>query len=164
MLIKSEGSKPKKFIIGISGFVVALTLLIPATLDLHKTANSNEFDLITTRNVLSIGQSGGLAVINGDDYYTDFTVTANNDCICINNNIYTASKIGVCTLTVAFDDQIRTVDITVDNKANTNKTVYISPTGGRYHISSNHAGDTAIKITEEEALQSGKTPCKICWK
>lgn len=41
-------------------------------------------------------------------------------------------------------------------------TVYITPTGVRYHISAKCAGDNAIKTTLDEAVSQGYTPCGRC--
>lgn len=41
-------------------------------------------------------------------------------------------------------------------------TVYITPTGARYHISAKCAGDNAIKTTLDEAVSQGYTPCGRC--
>lgn len=41
-------------------------------------------------------------------------------------------------------------------------TVYITPTGARYHISAKCAGDNAIETTLDEATSQGYTPCGRC--
>lgn len=41
-------------------------------------------------------------------------------------------------------------------------TVYITPTGARYHISAKCAGDNAIETTLDEATSQGYTPCGLC--
>ena len=41
-------------------------------------------------------------------------------------------------------------------------TVYITPTGARYHNSAKCAGDNAIETTLDEATSQGYTPCGRC--
>lgn len=41
-------------------------------------------------------------------------------------------------------------------------TVYVTPTGKRYHYSSSCAGKNARAVTIDQAISSGKTPCKKC--
>ncbi len=43
-----------------------------------------------------------------------------------------------------------------------NRTIYITPTGKRYHYDGNCNGGTYIKSTLEEAIRRGLTPCKKC--
>lgn len=42
------------------------------------------------------------------------------------------------------------------------RTVYITPTGKRYHYDSNCNGGTYIRSTLQEALRRGLTPCNKC--
>ena len=163
-LFLSEKKYWQKIVLSVLGGIIFILLLLPAVLQRNKTVDLNEFGPIITRHELSIGQTGGIGLANDTVYYTDFTVTADNQCLKIDDNTYTAVEAGLCTLTIKFEDQIRTVLITVTDANNTNDTVYASPTGERYHATLNHAGKAGIAMTEEEALQSGKTPCKICWK
>lgn len=44
------------------------------------------------------------------------------------------------------------------------RTVYITPTGKRYHYSSSCAGENAISISISDAQEKGYTPCKTCTK
>lgn len=50
-----------------------------------------------------------------------------------------------------------------DNK-NNNRTVYITPTGKRYHYSSECAGKNAEATTKDKAEHQGFTPCQKCVK
>lgn len=42
------------------------------------------------------------------------------------------------------------------------RTIYITPTGQRYHYSKNCAGHNATEVTLKQAEGLGKTPCKNC--
>ena len=44
----------------------------------------------------------------------------------------------------------------------TSRTVYITPTGARYHYSARCAGDNAIETTLDQAQAQGYTPCGRC--
>lgn len=44
----------------------------------------------------------------------------------------------------------------------TSRTVYITPTGARYHYSAKCAGDNAIETTLDQAQAQGYTPCGRC--
>jgi len=64
-----------------------------------------------------------------------------------------------------------TVDITTSDVADFDDTenfqddfvyVYVTPTGEKYHLSSNCAGDTGMCITLEEAVAKEYEPCKRC--
>ncbi len=162
-LIRSDKYRWQKYTLGLVGAILFFALLLTAFIRFNPPPMSNTFDLIVTRKTLSIGQSGGLCIANDVTYYTDFNVSTDNDCLTVKNNIYTAVEEGVCTLSVFFNDQIRTISITITGEDKTDEFVYASPTGERYHSNAKHAGKTAIKMTEEDALQSQKTPCKICW-
>jgi len=162
--IKSEKPTGHKWFYCTIGLLAFIGLLLPATIQPPEPPPCKDFDITASRTALAVGQSGGLSVTAKDHYYTDFTVESNNDVVIVQNNIYTAQKEGTCTLTITFENEVRTIEILVTGTDHTNEIVYASPTGQRYHRSSNHAGKNAMKFTEEEALQSGKTPCKICWK
>lgn len=164
LLMRSERPRKTKWIMSACGFMVFAGLLSVAFTGLQKRPANTDFQLIVTRPVLSIGQSGGLAVTTGDFYYTDFSVTAENDILSVHHNVYTAQQTGYCILRVVFADECRTIGILVDDGPATDQRVFASPSGQRYHKSASHAGKNAVEITEEEALQSGKTPCKICYK
>lgn len=41
-------------------------------------------------------------------------------------------------------------------------TVYVTPSGKKYHYSASCGGDNSYETTLEEALSEGKTPCKKC--
>ncbi|MBQ7935616.1 MAG: hypothetical protein IJ333_04640 [Clostridia bacterium] len=163
LLIKSYHTVPHKWWMGICGAFIFIVLLTPAVINFAKTPHPEDFDLTITRTTLSVGQSAGLAVTADDHYYNDFSVNVNNDVLSVHGNTFTAVKPGKCLLSVQFEQETRTAEITVNEEKRTDETVYASPTGQRYHSSPNHAGSTVVILTEEEALQSGKTPCKICW-
>lgn len=164
-LIKSEIKKPFKWIIASVGALIFIGLLSLASLYRPQSVDPNLFVVSVTRNTLSPGQSGGLIVTNDQKYYTDYTVKAENDVLKLNGSVYTAHRPGECTLTVTFDDQTRTVKIKVNDTPGTNHIISASPNGTRYHlVTAKHAGKKAVEMTEEDALMSGKTPCKTCFK
>jgi len=164
-LIKSEIKNPFKWILASGCALIFIGLLCLALLNRHQPVNPDLFDVSVTRNTLSPGQSGGLVVTYDQRYYTDYSVKAENDVLQLNGSVYTAHNPGECTLTVAFADQTRTARITVNDAPGTNRTILASPNGTRYHMpTAKHAGKKAIKMTEEDALLSGKTPCKTCFK
>ncbi len=149
---------------GCCGFLICTGMLSLALLGRESLQEAQDFTVTLTRSTLSPGQSGGVAVTHGAVYYTPFTVTADNDVLTVKNGVYTAVKPGTCQLTVTFGQEIQTVTVTVTHSPGTDSIVYASPTGERYHKTRSHAGSNAVSMTEEEALQSGKTPCKTCFK
>ncbi|MBR0027843.1 MAG: hypothetical protein IJP58_04270, partial [Clostridia bacterium] len=48
------------------------------------------------------------------------------------------------------------------NDDQSSKTVYITPSGKRYHYSKRCAGKNAIATTKSDALASGRDACKKC--
>ena len=164
LLFKSELSKRVKLIIGFSGTVINLLLLSFAFTFTPTQINSNKFNAVATRTELSVGQSGGLAVTDGKNYINAFTVTTDSNILKLHDSTYTAAKEGTAILTVQYADQQQKIQITVNDQRPTDSTVYSSATAERYHKKQSHSGKKAVAMTEEEALQSGKTPCKICYQ
>lgn len=164
-LICSERSSKFKWFAGFGGCLIFCCLLSFAFLGQPKEVDPSTFQVSITRETLSVGQSGGLLITNGDQYCTSYDIIAENDVLAVKNNLYTAQKPGKCTLTVSFGEETRTIEILVNDEPGTDSTVLASPTGERYHlITAAHAGKKAVKMTEEDALQSGKSPCKNCFK
>ncbi len=164
-LIRSELQKAKKWLIGTIGLFVFTAFLTLAFLNQPHPVDASQFQLIVTRETLSVGQSGGFTIANDHQYITDYRIEQSNDTLKLQDSIYTAIKPGKCTLTATFSGIEKTVEITVNDNTKTDSIVLASPQGERYHIdSAKHAGKKALKMTEEEALLSGKTPCKICYK
>lgn len=164
LLIKSNKTIRQKWVMALTGLLIFCALLFPAFLRTDPFPKETAFDLTVTRQNLTVGQSGGLSVTTDHFYYTDYTVECNNNILKIDNNIYTAVNIGSCLVSVSFGNETRSVEITVTEGNATDQTVYASPTGNRYHLIKSHAGANGLPFTEEEALLSGKTPCKVCWK
>ncbi len=166
LLLRSPLNKKIKWIAAIAGAILFIGMLSLSLLGRQQdTFNTDQFELLATRYNLSIGQSGGLALYNNENYYCDFKVESDNtDILEVRGNLYTAKAPGKCTLTVTFLDEVRKMQITVYEKPDTSATVYITPHGERYHINQKHAGETALAVTEEDALMSSKTPCKLCYK
>ena len=155
----------QKWVMSISGLLIFSGLLSLALLSPIKPVDPHSFQVTVTRETMSVGQSGGFLITNGDEYYTDFTAKASNRCLDVQNNLYTATAPGSCTLEISFASATRTVALEVPNEPATDSIVLASPSGTRYHLpSAAHAGKHAIEMTEEEALQSQKTPCKNCYK
>ena len=163
LLISDQPSK-QKWIMGLCGLLIFLLLISIAFLYPSKSAQIHSFDLVVTKNELTVGQSGGLAVIAGTRYLTEYTVSANSDVLAINNNVYTAQRIGSALLTVSHNGIKKSIQINVIEGNSSIETVYFSPTGKRYHKNAEHAGKNAIEMTEEDALQAQKSPCKVCYK
>ncbi|MBQ8894286.1 MAG: hypothetical protein IJ043_07750 [Clostridia bacterium] len=164
-LLRSELKGKSKCFIGICGGMIFLALLSPALLNRPKPVDPADFHLIVTRPTLSVGQSGGFIITNGKEYYTDFTAETENNLIKVHNNLYTAVQPGICTLKVTFEDEVRTVTLEVADGPGTDTLVLTSPSGERYHLTTaKHAGKRAVEMTEEEALRSGKSPCKTCYQ
>lgn len=163
-LILSDKRPWQKTVLSLMGAAVFAALLLPALIRSEAPIDPDAFEIIATRKTLTVGQSGGLAVANDTVYHTDFQVSPENECLEVKDNIYTAAKEGTCILTVSFRDQVRQIAITVTDGERTDETVYASPTGERYHANKKHGGKNAVQMTEEEALCSNKTPCKICWE
>lgn len=165
LLIKSAFSAKCKWFMGTISAIVFTALLSLGLVGHITPSDPANFQLTATRTTLSVGQSGGFIITNGNEYYTDYTVSPENDVLELNHNLYTAVKPGHCTLTATFENETRTIEITVDDAPATDSIVLTSPNGERYHLqTANHAGKRAVEMTEEEALRSGKTPCKNCYK
>ena len=163
-LIISDHPAKKKVLMGLAGGLIFTALLTTAFIGLPKNDEITALELAVTKDRLTVGQSGGFSVHSSGDLITDFEVTASNDNILINDNVYTALKKGTTTIYITADDIKTTFTVTVVEGPVTDSIVYLSPTGSRYHDSLTHAGKNAIEMTEEEALRTGKTPCQICYK
>ncbi len=165
LLLKADQKIFHKIIISIGSLLIFIALLSTAMLTFHKEPSADTFEIIATRKELSVGESGGFCISTNDHYIADYAITcSDSEVLSVKNNLYTALKSGVCTITVHYKNTSKSIQIQVNTNTATNKTVYASPTGQRYHSSITHGGKSAIPFSEEEALQSGKTPCKICWK
>ncbi len=163
ILILSEMKKSVKILMAGIGLLVAAGLLLTAALTFDPKPYDPQFDMVLSRETLLIGQSGGVAICDGNHYYADFDLEAENDVITVENGIYTANRKGSCKLTAYFDGKSLSETIIVDDTGKTNEIVFASPTGERYHNNQKHGGKNALELTEEEALMSGKSPCKICY-
>ena len=163
-LFSSELSRSKKWVIGTCSLALFIGLLSLIFINLPQQHHPEEFNVVITRPKLSVGQSGGLAVTNGESYITDFSVQTDNGILDIHDSVYTAAAPGTCTLTVSFYEITHKIKITVLEGPSTESLVFASPTGERYHRNKEHGGKYAVSMTEEEALRSDKTPCKICYK
>ncbi len=164
-LIRSDLYKSKKWLIGAIGLFVFTAFLSLALLNRPRPVDPSQFQLIVTRETLSVGQSGGIIIANDDQYVTDYTINPSNDVIKVQDSAYTANKPGKCTLNVTFLGIEQSIEITVNDNTQTDSVVLASPKGERYHLpTAKHAGKKAVEMTEEEALLSGKTPCKSCYK
>lgn len=163
-LLRSELPAKRKCLLGSTGAIFFILLLIPAAAIRSDPVKAEDFQLHVTREELSVGQSGGFYITDGSVYCNAFSAAVDNDVLYLQDNLYTASRPGQCTLTVFFGEEERKIRITVNDEPKTGNTVLASPSGTRYHrAAAAHAGSKAVEMTEEEALQSGKTPCKICY-
>lgn len=163
-LVRSELKVQIKWLLGTAGLFVFTLLLSLAFFHTPSTIDLSKIQLHITRETLTVGQSGGFVLTDGATYRTDYTAHSNDECISLNGSAYTAIKPGKALLTVSFEDEIRTIEITVQEGAGTDTFVLASPSSERYHsTNAKHAGKKAVTMTEEEALRSGKTPCKTCF-
>lgn len=164
LLILTDHPARRKIIMAVSGGILFLMLLATTFFGIPKAEEYGELEVVITKDQLTVGQSGGFTVQRGKKIVGDFKARASNGNLQINDNIYTALKEGSTTVTVQAQGLEETFEINVIPGIATDSTVYLSPTGERYHKTDSHAGHNAITMTEEEALRSGKTPCKICYK
>ncbi len=164
-LINSERSAKFKWIAGIGSCLVFLGMLSLALLTRPQAVDPAHFHVSVTRETLSVGQSGGFVITDGDRYCTAYTVATENSLLNVEDNLYTAVRPGICTLTISFGEEVRTVKIKIIEGQGTDSIVLSSPSSERYHLNTaKHAGKKAVEMTEEDALQSGKTPCKNCFR
>ncbi len=164
LVFLSSQSAKRKWILSTIGLLASILLFSAALLPCIKEENSNEIEIIATRQELTVGQSGGFAVAANNAIATDFEIHAQNDILTVHDNIYTAVRPGKCELTITCGNATKSIEISVTDGTRTDETVYTSPTANRYHSRQTHAGKRAFKMTEEDALQSGKTPCMVCYK
>ena len=163
-LLLSDQSPKRKWLMGSIGLILFASILSLSFLFPPNGANIDDFDIIVTRDTLTVGQSGGLLISNDERYITDYTITSESDILLVNDNIYTAQRVGTSCLTISSNGIRKSVEIHVIEGESTLETVYASTSGKRYHKVKSHAGKNAIDLTEEDALQSNKTPCSICYK
>ncbi len=164
ILIISDQPTKRKWILGAVGLLLFLSIL---SLSFLFPANKNkldDFDIFVSRETLTIGQSGGLFLTNKAKYLTEYTITCDSDILSLNNNVYTAKRVGSARLIATANGITKSVCISVIEGESTLETVYASPSGSRYHKTASHAGKNAVEMTEEDALQSQKTPCLTCYK
>lgn len=164
LVILSNQTVKRKWLLCIIGLLASTLLLLTALFPISQKKAAENLEIIATRNELSIGQSGGFSVASNDAIETEFKVHPQNDCLTVHDNIYTAVKPGKCELKITCGEKTKSIEILVTEEDRTDETVFSSPTASRYHSKQTHAGKNNLKMTEEDALQSGKTPCMICYK
>lgn len=163
-LLISEHTTKKKLLMATIGALVFTALLATVFFGIPEETPITNLDLTVTKEQLTVGQSGGFAVYSANRIITDFEAAPNNDCISINDNVFTATKVGSSVIKVQANGLETSFTVTITEGIATDSIVYLSPTGKRYHKTVSHSGINAIEMTEEEALRTGKTPCKICYK
>ncbi len=163
-LIISDQPAKRKWLLGTTGFLLFLSILFLSFLFPPNKITIDNFDIYASRETLTVGQSGGIFISNEEKYLTDFTVSSDSDILSLNHNIYTAQRVGSACLFVSTEGITKSIYIDVIEGESTLETVYASPSGKRYHKIESHAGKNAIEMTEEDALQSQKTPCLTCYK
>lgn len=163
-LLKSDQPKKQKMILASVGLILFSSILSLSFLFPAKENKIDDFDVYVTKDQLTIGQSGGIFLIDGAKYLTEYTVSTDSDVLSVNNNVYTAHQVGSAQLVIARNGIEKRVKIDVVDGDSTLETVYFSPSAKRYHKTKSHAGKNAIEMTEEDALQSQKTPCLTCYK
>ena len=163
-LVRSDQPTKRKWIFASAGLILFLSILSLSFLFPAKETAIDDFEAFATRDQLTVGQSGGIFLTDGTKYITEFTVSADSDVLSLNNNVYTAQQVGTAQLVISSNGIEKRIKIDVIEGDSTLETVYASPSGKRYHKNKSHAGKNAIEMTEEDALQSQKTPCLICYK
>ncbi len=163
LLISDQPTK-RKWLFGTIGFSHFLSVLFLSFLFPPSETTIDNFDIYASRETLTVGQSGGIFISNNEKYLTDFTVSSDSDILSLNNNVYTAQRVGSARLLISTDGITKSIYIDVVDGESTLETVYASPSGKRFHKILSHAGKNAIEMTEEDALQSQKTPCLTCYK
>ncbi|MBQ6823495.1 MAG: hypothetical protein IJP27_02485 [Clostridia bacterium] len=164
-MIRSELQSKTKWILGTVGGIAFCGLLSLALIHPSIPKHSSPYELIATRTELAVGESGGFIITNGEDYITDYHAEADTNLLMLNGNSYTALFPGECILTVSHGDQCHSIPIRVIDAPGKDTIVLASPNGEKYHkTTAKHAGKYATQITEEEALQSEKSPCMVCYR
>ncbi len=163
-LIRSDQPAKRKWILASAGSILFLSILSLSFLFPAKETTIDDFDVYATREQLTVGESGGIFLTDGTKYITEYTVSADSDVLSLNNNVYTAQQVGSAQLVVSSNGIEKQIQVDVVEGDSTLETVYFSPSGKRYHKNKSHAGKNSIEMIEEDALQSQKTPCSICYK
>lgn len=163
LLLKSDCKKKYKFIFSILGAVLFIALTVSLGAIKSKTPPP-DYQLIVSKDTLKVGESGSLAVMDGKHLYSDISIEAENDCLSLQGTVFTAEKIGTCLLTATYGEEQGTVEIHITADEGGNEVVYCSANGAKYHRTKSHGGKNSIEMSREDAEQSAKTPCKICYR
>ena len=123
----------------------------------------DDFQIMISQDALKVGQSSSIVCIGNNSIKEKIQLTADNDCVSINNSIITAEKIGECILTAKAGNQIAEFPIRITADEGGNEIVYLTQNGTRYHRIKEHCKKNILSMTQEEAILSGKTPCKNCY-
>lgn len=163
-LILSELPGKRKVLFAAIGLTIFVLLVSLAFLNKPNAITFDDFQVYATRNELSLGQSGGLLIAAEDDtILTNYSIQTTKE-LKLSGTVYTAQKCGNAKITITANNKEKEVEILINDTAPVNETVFLSPTGKRYHKTKSHAGKNSIPMLEEEAIQSAKTPCLICYK
>lgn len=164
-LLLSNQTRGRKLLFAIIGTVVFTLLLSLALLPcVLRNSKTPSFRVNLTKTELHIGESGGFSITDGNILLADFDAKTDENILKISNNTYTALKSGEATLTIIYNGKNEEFKIKVTDTEDRSDIVFLSPKAKRYHSHKSHAGKNAVEMTEEEAILSGKTPCKICYK
>lgn len=163
-LLRSDHPTKRKWMLGSVGLFLFLSLLTIAFLLPTSKSYIDDFEIYASRKTLTVGQSGGIFIFDDDRYPSNFTVSCDSDILSLNHNVYTAQHVGSARLLISSAGITKSIYIHVVEGDSTLETVYTSPSGKRYHNNKSHAGKNAIEMTEEDAIQSRKTPCQTCFK
>ena len=121
---------------------------------------SNEFN---NANNISNYSDNSNNISNNHNSVTSNTASKSNSTSSKTNNT-TTSKINYSSSksqTPASPSSKKPTTSVESNKNNSN-VVYITPTGERYHYSATCGGENSYKVSLNDALKSGLTPCKKC--
>ncbi|MBQ7096061.1 MAG: hypothetical protein IJN80_06405 [Clostridia bacterium] len=162
LLLRSDCKKKYKIIFSLLGALLFLALTISLGTIKNK-APMPDYQLIVSKDTLKVGESGSLAVMDGNHLYSDITIDKENDCLSLQGTVFTAEKIGSCLLTATYGEEQDTVEIHITADDGGNEIVYCSAKGAKYHRTKSHGGKNSVEMSREDAVQSAKTPCKICY-
>ncbi len=162
LLLRSDCKKKYKIIFSLLGALLFILLTISLG-TIKNNAPVPNYQLIVSKDTLKVGESGTLAVMDGNHLYSDITIDKENECLSLQGTVFTAEKSGACLLTVTYGEEQESLEIQITSDEGGNDTVYCSAKGSKYHRSKTHGGKNSVEMSREDAEQSSKTPCKICY-
>ena len=163
LTLRSNFKRKIKTIFILLGAILNLCILCFAIYNPSKSNISKELQIKVSRNTLEVGQSGAVALYGQEIIDPNIELIPENDCLSISGTVYTAKKIGNCDLIIKHGHESTSIPIVVTADHGGDEIVYLTQGGKRYHKNKSHCRKNILKMTREEAIQTGKTPCKICY-